>query len=218
MNFPQFLTALFDQGRVAAPILGADGKFEALSASEHRDARRILADIEAVARSEFAGVAPAFSVDAALWSALNMYRACQAVLSRDIPAAELERVLGDARAPLATPEHIYSVDLAFRFLPDLYRLAKSASPDDPLTLQILAWCVAWPYSSVGVGAGDMPIDLEPLIAHADLLRNYVDRVIAVGDLQRLRDLRVAKIARGALGAFDNLAPKVAAAIASVKLA
>jgi hypothetical protein len=233
VNLPQFLIALFEQGRVAPPIIGAGGIAEPLAAVELLEAKRVLDDLERIARSEFPGAAPTWSIDAALWAAVAFYRACQFVLSRDAPAEDVIEALRQPPAPARSAATIYSVDLAFRFLPDLHRLAKSASPDDPLTGQIERWAIDWPYSSVGLSLGEWrsaderahdarpfddpwfdagPFDLAPIVAHAGLLQSYADRVIATGDASRLGDPRVAEMVRAALGTHENLAPVLAAAL------
>jgi len=104
------------------------------------------------------------------------------------------------------------VDLTFRYLPDLAKLARSASERDPLLAHIVRWAVDWPLSSVGmVGIG--PVQIDNLAKDRCLLKLYVDRVIARGDKSRLCDPRVREAAQQAIGLFPELAANMASACA-----
>ena len=53
----------------------------------------------------------------------------------------------DCPGPVAADVH-YSVDLVFRFLPDLLKFARSSSDQDPLLEYIVRWLHEWPLSCV----------------------------------------------------------------------
>jgi hypothetical protein len=65
-------------------------------------------------------------------------------------------------------------------LPDLYRFAHSAAPDDPLVKAMERAAGEWPMSSVGiVGTEGVVLDrLQEVLGHAGLRRMFLDRVIA----------------------------------------
>jgi hypothetical protein len=118
-----------------------------------------------------------------------------------------------AACPPGDPQSVhYSVDLTFRYLPDLYKLARSASQQDVLLTHLARWAVDWPLSSVGM-AGVEPVELDDWVNDPCLLGLYVDRVIARNDVSRLGDRRVREAVEQALGLFPDLAPKIARAIA-----
>ena len=159
-------------------------------------------------------------------------RACRFLVYRDVDADAMEREFsaaipgvsgtpgvssspGSASTPDgANPAVHYSVDLTFRFLPDLVKLARIASEQDPLVERLMAWARHWPLSSVGIGANVGPVEIGPIVNHPCLLALYVDRVIARRDLTRLDDARVRDGVRQALGLYSELAPVVAAAVES----
>jgi hypothetical protein len=140
-----------------------------------------------------------------------LYRACQFITYRDTGETTVAEMLA-AACPASDPPSVhYSVDLTFRFLPDLGKLARCVSPRDPLLAHIGKWAVEWPLSSVGM-ADVGPVRIDPWAEDPCLLGLYVDRVIARGDLPRLGDRRVRKAVQRAVGPFPDLAPRMAAAI------
>ena len=110
----------------------------------------------------------------------------------------------------------YSVDLTFRFLPDLARIARAASEDDPLVKHLLQWASDWPLSSVGI-KGIEHIDVEPFIHDRCLRTMYVDRIVAQTDTSRLKDERTVEALREAIGGFPELAPEFQQYLSSEEL-
>src|SRR6185437_12009000 len=109
------------------------------------------------------------------------------------------------------PQTCYSADLAFCFLPDLIKLARGIAEEDPLVTGILALAKNFPLSSVGV-AGISDMNIDAFIAHPTLRRLYADRIIEREDHSRLGHPAAREAVREALGAFPELAPKLAAMI------
>lgn len=215
MSLPLFLTSLRDSGRVrVAPP-------REVTAEERAEALEVLRRWDGDARAEAAGEAPALSEDAALWGAVTLYRATQALVFREIPAEAVKAALAAPCPVAASSEAAWSADLALRTLPDLVSLASGVSEDDPLVEGLRAIARAWPLSGVGVrGAGPGPDEpplatLEPVLAHPALLRAYVDRVLERGDAVRALDARVRPALREAIGAHPELSPDVAAVLEAV---
>jgi hypothetical protein len=224
-----FLTALFADGRVRVPAPGP------LSEAELSEAEDTLAGFEVPYRQELPGTPPPLSLPAARWGAAMFYRACQFVAYRDVDAERIAEVLesGDEKSVAGSPEERYfrgakgdnqrdiargelpslhySVDLTFRYLPDLVKLAKIAAEQDPLLDQLLRWGAEWPLSSVGMALPAAPV-IDGFAGDGCLLRLYVDRILARRDTARLADRRVREAVRQALGAFPELAPEMAAAV------
>jgi hypothetical protein len=134
------------------------------------------------------------------------------VVNRDANETDVRAALADPRpGPTATAH--YSVDLVFRFLPDLIALARRVSQDDPLVEALRNLIAPWPLASVGMS--DIPVaDIEPIIGHPCLRQLYVDRILARGDVARLDDPRVQEAVREALGACPELAPAISAKLAA----
>lgn len=218
MGLASFLNELFEHGRVRVdePSPTATG-LRPPTDEDRAAAGAVLRERDAAARLDFPGDAPDFNADLALWGAEQFYRACQFAVYRDVPGEVVVAILSAPcpTAPLAA-QH-YHIDLTFRFLPDLMRLARSASENDPLCEQLKDWAQRWPLSSVGMSRVE-PDAAEPAWQHAGLLQLYVDRVIGARDLSRLGDPRVRRAMRAALGYYDRLAPQLAEALAKHDLA
>jgi hypothetical protein len=239
-TLPAFLTSLFADGRVRVPLPGP------LTGTELAEAGETLAGFEAQYRQELPGTPPALCLPAARWAATMFYRACQFVAYRDVDAATIAEVLGEplptgaalpskseGDSPIfverklgQSPERKlgqslasvhYSVDLTFRYLPDLVTLARTAAEQDPLVDQLLAWGSHWPLSSVGIGLPAAPA-IDGFAGDGCLLRLYVDRVLGRRDRARLADRRVREAVRQAVGAFAELAPEMAAAVEELEKA
>jgi len=206
MGLATLLTELFEHWRLHVPAVGKLEPAELLAAEE------VLRSREADVRAEFPGAAPEFFPEAAVWGAAMLLRACQFLVYRDLDAEALVAALAPPCPRASTPAAHYSVDLTFRFLPDLVRLARAASPDDPLVGALLHLARQWPLSSIGIAVGEAAnaseTSIDVLAAHPALWRAYVDRVIALGDMPRMSNPRVQAGVREALGMFTELAPKL----------
>lgn len=222
MRALEFFRALIEHGRVRVepPRFGAASGTAAndLPSESENDVAAELRDWDAVNRKDFPGAAPPLIPDAAHWAFRQFHLACQFATYRDLGAAQIDAALtvpcptNGLVSDTAAARH-YSVDLVFRFLPDLYRLAKSAAEGDPLCNHLRRWSVEWPLSSVGMTCAN-PIDPTAVCMHPGLLQLYVDRIIARRDTSRLADPRVRTALRATLGHFDELSPPLAAALQS----
>ncbi|HEV7401873.1 MAG TPA: hypothetical protein VGO11_03065 [Chthoniobacteraceae bacterium] len=168
---------------------------------------------DAVQRRELAFSAPDLSPAAAEWAAIRLYRGCQSLICREVAPDDLRRFLAEpCPEPPGAAATIYSVDLLFRFLPDLVKLARQVASGDPLVAELRKLAGAWPLSSVGIeGVGE--VDAAPVLRHPGLRQLYVDRILAAGDTGRLKDPAVRLAVQTSLGMFPELSPKVAAALA-----
>jgi hypothetical protein len=193
-----FVTNLLETGRVKVPP--GDEALDELD--------QAAAELDRAARTDAACEPPELDTPAASWALQIVYRACQALVFREINAETVRQTLA-APCPLPpSPAVHYSTDLSLRYLPDLLALARGIAPDDPLVAGLTALARAWPLSSVGVaGAGE--VDPSPLIDHPSLRQLYIDRIIERGDASRLAHPAVRAAIREALGAYPSLAPKLA---------
>lgn len=208
MSLPDLLSELFEHGRVGVSQPGELGEDELLRADA------LLAEQELYVRRDFPGAAPLWSPPAARWAAVMFYRACQLAVYRELQVESYVAAPGPpaperpADGACLASVH-YSVDLVFRFLPDLQRLAHGVARQDPLLERIAQWGRDWPLSSVGM-KDLVPQHVDGLVAHPGLLRYYADRVIARRDASRLQHEQVRAAVRQALGLYDALAPELAA--------
>jgi hypothetical protein len=207
MELEAFVCELLESGRVrvSEPTL--------ISAADESAADAALLAFERSYRRELPGGAPRFSLPVARWSAVVMLRICQFLVYRDVDEAAVSQALATPAPEPASPASHYSADLLLRFLPDVARLANGINPDDPLVEQLQKLAAAWPLSSVGMPS-DGNVSLQGIVDDRCLLALYVDRVIAAQDTGRLQDERVRQAVRAALGIHDQLAPQIAAALAT----
>ena len=197
MSLSKMLSELLESGRVLIP-------HGALDARSDLDAtRRILVEFERIARQDFPGEAPAFDVEAAMWSAEMFFRASRLLVLRDIERDDVLESLSAKRPQQPTAALYYSVDLVFRFLPELLRFARAAAEADSLVTMLVDWCRAWPLSSVGV-PNIGPVDIDAIIEHPALRRQYVDRVLRLADQSRWADERVRQLAQETVGALITM--------------
>jgi hypothetical protein len=223
--YPEFLTNLFEQGRArVGPVAPIDDE-------EIAAAARVLADYEAIDRRQAPGEAPAFVPQAAAWAGLQFYRACQLVVFRAHGEEDVRRELDRPYEGQRDAAEHYSVDLVFRYLPDLYRLASTGAEHDPLLEFLRGWARDWPLSSVGMAgvtalaaketAGAEPqgeskplrtrppaLDVSAVIEDPSLRILYVDRIVATADVSRLDDARVVEQVRAVLGVHPALAATI----------
>jgi hypothetical protein len=204
MTFAEFLQQLFAEGRVAVPEPAE------LAKDELRAALQVLQTQDQHYRLEMPGDAPEFDREAAIWAAAQFYRGCQLAVFRDAGEEAIEKLAKTTLEKWEEPSVHYSVDLTFRFLPDLVRIVHAVAADDPLGKLLMTWCRRWPLSSVGVkGVGE--VEIGPIVDSPSLMTIYVDRILAREDAERMVSEPVRRAVRQALGLYSALAPKMAAA-------
>lgn len=145
-HWPRFLTQLWETGRVHVPDLGQTP----IPKSEREPGWERLQQLARADRKHLPGDPPQLARTAAEWAAVMIYRASSFLIHRSHDATVVQKALSIPCPQSPGPASCYSVDLTFRFLPDLHRMAVAISPSDPLTEIISAWARAWPLSSVGI--------------------------------------------------------------------
>ena len=223
VEFARFVQSLAFEGRVVVPAPGE------VTEKERQEAVAALRSVDAQTRLEMPHQPPSLDEPAALWGALQFFRACQFATFRDVDAEVVQAALSESCPDHNRPAAHYAVDLTFRFLPNLLHFAKSASESDVLTACLHNYCREWPLSSVGV-AGIKPDNVNILCEDASLLALYVDRILATDDVSRLNEApdgtvsdskvsgrdgaseAVEQAVRAALGLHHDLAPAKIAAL------
>ena len=193
MRLSRFLTELFQQGHVRLDDAATEDAEEDL-----RSASEILAERARVVAADFPNPVPDCDLETAAWAAGHFFSACRFVLLRDAPIDEVRAQLCGAAPPGDPAVQHFSVDLVWRFLPDLDRLTTTLAPQDPLREIFRQWGGEWPFSSVGMKG----IELRPspeLLSHAGLCRAYIDRIVACRDTSRLRDPQIRDLVHAAIG-------------------
>lgn len=233
--FARFASQLWDSGRVDVPDLtGTDGT--AFSRGETEEAEEMLHHYERQYRKQLPGETPEWNAPAAMWGLEMLYRACSFLLHREATAETMQTLLNRPCPAKLSASVCYSVDLSFRFLPDLHGMVSDVARHDPLCDILEKWGTAWPLSSVGL-ADRKPIplvidpeakpqtpsetgdpetddsdeigwDLSGFWEHQTLRRVYLDRILTTKDLRRLMDPKVVDAIREDLGNYHELAPEI----------
>ncbi len=202
----EFLAELFHDSRVHVAALAE------FTPDERRNAVSVLIEFEQANRADLPQRPPPLCEATALWGAERFYRGCQFLVFRDASVEAITVELATTCPANSDPASAaYSVDLTWRFLPDLLKLAGGLASDDPLLTHLRQRGVEWPLSSVGVpNLGEVRVD--GFFDDSCLRSMYTDRIIARGDVARLNDKRVQDAVREALGAFPELAPEISSIV------
>jgi len=191
-----FLVDLFSQGEVIiAPLITEiEEKDQELSTT-------ILQQAYNKAIQNMPHQAPAFDADAALWAAIYLYRTIQLILIRHLEEAEIQKHL---QAYIRTPNAatIYSMDLSFRYLPNLFHLAKGLAPGDVLVKYLNRLALKYPFSSVGIELKE-PLDHSLILAHPSLKVAYIDRIIEAKDKKRIQQYQLESYVAEVLGDYQK---------------
>ena len=198
MEYCQFLETLLGEGRAAVPALGP------IPAQEKAASIDILVRYERLWRLECPSHVPDFNVEAASWAAEQFCLACQFAIFRSVDETSMRSALNGSPPNSADSSAHYSVDLVFRFLPDLIKFVHSAASQDPLEQILRKWADHWPLSSVGV-SGISVRELKAIYENRGLMMIYIDRIISVGDQARLDDDIVRENVLAAVGMYPELA-------------
>lgn len=203
MPLATFVSELTTTGRVRVPAT-LD-----LGGAQLAPVGAALQDADRRARADLALDPPPLSASAGTWAVLVLFRACQLFVHRDWDHALHEAAAGAVAPDPDDPAAIYSTDLIFRYIPDLWTLARLVSERDPLVGALAGLGRTWPLSSVGVS--DLgPVEVGAILAHPTLARLYTDRIIARRDRSRLVDPRVRAAVEASVGLHRDLAPGLVA--------
>ena len=198
MSLSAFIQALFESGETRVPLiadveeLGGTSPPKLVPEDEREQVITLLAEYELVVRAGWPMQAPDFDGVIALHAAAYLYQAARLILSRHVSGGAVLHILADDAITANTPSAHYSVDLACRFLPDLFRMAGGRLTEDPLTDRLSRFGGRWPISSIGVPDTTPSTDrLDVVLDHPSLYAVYIDRVLERADPQRLDEPRVA---------------------------
>ena len=185
MYLTPFVSELFSSGQLRVPNPACQ-----IAVTDLQTALELVQARAARVALDYPGSAPAVNAAVCEWALVQFFRASQALVYRDIGEETL-------RAGLALPcpaapfeSRHYSADLIFVFLPELAKLARVTSPNDPLVEILQRWSSAWPLSSVGMKLTS-PVDHTEFRTAPRLWQYYLERIHQRGDTARaaLDDVR-----------------------------
>lgn len=171
--------------------------------------RSALEHLDGLARQELFREAPPLDLKAAHWAATALHACARAIVDRHTEATDLEQKLAAPFPPNRDATIHWSVDLLFRHLPALRKLAAQVSRTDPMLATLDRAGIEWPLSSIGMDLPDSDLILDPILTHPALRRLYLDRIETTPDRSRLKDPRLIEAVRADLGlhreSFKSLA-------------
>ena len=197
MQLIQFIQDIIQQGKVTV-----DGHVTPFSEEDKQATIQRLREHYELQKKELTATVPAFDAPAAIWAASFLYRSVQLVMLRDLGDEVVNKLLTRYEGVI-TPEAVLSVDLSFRYLPNLVGLAKGLAPEDVLVKRLHEAAVQWPFSSVGMKVeGDF--NIEVILNNACVCRSYIDRIITARDIKRCNNPQVKEYIKEALGNYGHV--------------
>lgn len=192
VNLTHFITGLLEHGKVVT-----EKDLFPFDENDCREAEAKLLRFYERDRYNMPATVPAFDPEAARWAATYLYRTIQFMMMRDLGPELLEEHLQEYDKPLDATV-MYSADLMLRFLPDVYKLARGLSPDDPLVMRMKTTAALFPLSSVSIEIPD-DTDLRVVMNHESLRLAYTDRIIRHKNYQRVCTDELREAVKTALG-------------------
>ncbi len=200
----RFLQTLHDSGRAELDYEENDLETNVRRAgTDPSDVRKILQCLQswhAVAAMDLPGPPLAFHPDAALWGAIHLFRAACLASFREMGETAIDGLLRSDPMPDDTdPAAHFSADLCLRHWPDLYRMARARSEDDPLVRVMHAMAAEFPVSSLGMNRIDAA--RHPALQHVGLRQYFAERALERADHACLADPETTTFIRLNLGAY-----------------
>lgn len=206
-----FAQSLFETGQLTVARLQTVDPAETSSWTSNQSVQSYLQSIERIWRGQCPGIPPNFLPDFAEQAVQALELFCQAIVHREVSVEQLKRnldqLLATTPAQYDEPSVHYSVDIAYRFLPQIAERASRLEPNDPLISLLQEHLLRWPLSSVGAVSTELKLPVA--IRHPSLWSMYIDRVIVHEDKTRLNEPSVKEAVATALGPHPFLAPQLA---------
>lgn len=165
-----FLMNLFDEGEVVFRSAPESPTADPI------DAVNVLKKAFAVYRLDVAGPLIEFDRESALPAAEFVRWVCWFLLHRDSPSDEVQQRVVVPKRPDSASAHL-SVDLVFRYLPQLHRRARILSPEDPLTQRATEALRVFPLSGVLADIDGPPLSPLEFAGHEGLQLLYAERFV-----------------------------------------
>ncbi|MEZ6039249.1 MAG: hypothetical protein R3C20_02000 [Planctomycetaceae bacterium] len=205
-----FLETLFETGELTVPRLVPEELQHGTQKQMPNFQRTLerLHSAEATWRLQLPGEPPSFLAEVAADAARVVLAICQGIVYRETEMTDITHIVQQAGflakyTMHGEPAYHYSVDMLFRFLPQLLERAQRLSLNDPLVEFILELMKPWPLSSVGIR--QLRVNTTPpALRHPSLWRMYVDRIITQQDRSRTECELVREAVAAAGGPFEIL--------------
>ncbi len=147
-------------------------------------------------------IAPDFHADAALWAAETVYIAAQLMLYRQHSIGELEELFPTAEFSV-NASTMLSVDLCFRFVPDMLRQLKLIDQEDWLIVVLEKRLSQWHYSGIHYELPIENLDFDVVFADDCLQQLYLDRIVKYKNTRLSNQTRFNALIRSNFGLFKD---------------
>jgi hypothetical protein len=200
-----FLQSLHDSGRAELVPTGREWSKVVTAAGndagERQHGVQLLAAWHQDAVLDLPGPPLPFHPAAAWWGAAMLFRAACLVCFREMEVSDIVALLRREAMPDShDPAAHFSADLCLRHWPDLYRMARARSEDDPLVKAMHHLTKDIPLSAPGMHvAAEHPV----LKRHAGLRQLYSERALERADTTCLAEPEISAFVRSKLGAYAS---------------
>lgn len=140
---------------------------------------------------EFPFTSPEFHPAAALWAAETVYYACQFILFRENDDAKMEDFFPAFQFEVS-PATILSVDLCFRFVPDMLRQLSLIDPEDSLISILEKYLKTWHFSGINYSLDFKEIELDIIFTNPCLQQLYLNRITTYKNIYLAKMTKVNK--------------------------
>lgn len=151
---------------------------------------------------DFPFIPPDFHPQAALWAAETVYYAGQFILFRENDAAKMEDYFLDFPFEIS-PATILSVDLCFRFIPDMLKQLSLIDSDDLLIPILEKHLKVWHFSGVNYPLKIGENDWEIIFSNPCLQQLYLNRITTYKNIQLAKLSKINQLLKANFGIFED---------------
>lgn len=180
-----FCEQLFTNGMLTA------APWEPAHAAEAAGIEQIIRRADQTARLDAPATAPPLDLQAAQWALSALAWSVALLVDRANTSTSLPQQLVDSQPSGDTAQQHWSVDLAFRYLSEVFLRARAMASEDALVPELGALCSRWPLTIVGTQIPWNETSGQIILEDECLRRVLLDRIAARRD-KRLRELPLLK--------------------------
>ena len=151
---------------------------------------------------EFPFTSPAFHPQAALWAAETVYYACQFILFRENDEDKMEDFFPAFQFEIS-PTTILSVDLCFRFVPDMLRQLSLIDPEDSLISILEKHLKIWHFSGINYSLVFKEIELDIIFSNPCLQQLYLNRITTYKNIHLAKTPKVNQLLKANFGIYEE---------------
>lgn len=151
---------------------------------------------------EFPFISPEFHKEAALWAAETVYYASQFILFRENDAAKMEDYFPTFQFEI-TPASILSVDLCFRFVPDMLRQLSLIDSEDLLISILEKYLKIWHFSGINYSLELGEENWKIIFSNPCLQQLYLNRITTHKNIKLAKLPKINPLLKANFGLFEE---------------